>query len=69
MDWNHDGKHDYKDEAFFHSEVMKSDEKQTSKNGSKNTSNRSSTSNVDSSGAGWFWGLLIAYIFIKLIGG
>lgn len=34
MDWNGDGKHDWKDDAFFHEVILKEDENTQSRSGS-----------------------------------
>ena len=69
IDWNHDGKVDYKDDAFFHNIVMKdSENKSTIKNQARN-SNSSSSSGEISSGAVWCFVLFIVWLFSKLIGG
>ena len=71
LDWNHDGKIDYKDHAFYNNVVepgMKKDEKSLSSGVHKHASGPSST---ESSGKGRviFIGICVAYLFIKLIGG
>ena len=71
LDWNHDGKIDYKDHAFYNNVVepgMKKDEKSLSSDGQKHSSG---SSPAESSGKGWviFIGICIVYLFIKLIGG
>ena len=69
LDWNHDGKIDYKDRAFYNNVVepgMKKDEKSSS-----SYKHSSDSSPAESIGKGWaiFIGICIVYSFIKLIGG
>ena len=59
MDWNHDGKHDWKDDAFYHNVVSDDANKKC----------ESSSSSSGSSGAVWFLVLFIVWIFSKIIGG
>lgn len=70
LDWNHDGKIDYKDHAFYNNVVepgMKKDEKSSS----GDYKHSSGSSPAESSGKGWaiFIGICVVYLFIKLIGG
>ena len=74
MDWNHDGKQDHQDHAFYNN-VVEPGMKNSSQSGS--SSHRSTNNTHDSqgysesSGKGWaiFIGICILYLFIKLIGG
>ena len=76
MDWNHDGKIDYKDHAFY-SNVIKSGSKNTGTQytgvARKTTLSKASDSqdSSESSGQGWsiFIGISVLYLFVKLIGG
>ena len=70
LDWNHDGKIDYKDHAFYNNVVepgMKKGENSSSSNGS----NKNSYSSTEGSGSGikiFVW-ICVLYLIIKLIGG
>ena len=69
MDWNLDGKIDYKDYAFYNNVVesgMKKDEKSSS---SYKHSSDSSPAESSGKGGAIFIGICIVYLFIKLIGG
>ncbi len=66
MDWNHDGKHDWKDDAFFHNVVMKDSEKETRDKNCNHTSSGSSSSNSNN-GIIWFIVLCVVYFIVKLI--
>ncbi len=69
MDWNHDGKIDYTDHAFYNNVVepgMKRDEPSLS--GKSNKTTQSNSSEYKGSGA-FFIGLCVLYLIIKLIGG
>ena len=71
MDWNHDGKIDYKDHAFYNNVVepgLKKNENVSSNNGSNKDS--STPSSAEGSGKGWaiFIGICVLYLIIKLIG-
>ena len=69
MDWNHDGKIDYKDDAFFHNVAMKDSSKETGtkSSNSRNSSTDSSASSIN--GLTWFIILCIVYLISKIIGG
>ena len=76
MDWNHDGKIDYQDHAFYNNVIEPSSKNTSTQNTSptrKTTSSKTSNSqgSFESSGQGWaiFIGICILYLFIKLIGG
>ena len=69
IDWNHDGKIDYKDEAFFHNVVLKGEEKDKEFEEETGITPYSHTTSSDSSSAKWFFIILAIYIFIKIIGG
>ena len=74
LDWNHDGKIDYKDHAFYNNVVepgMKKDSSSRSSGSSnKNTSNQSHyTAETNSNGWTIFIVICVVYFFIKLIGG
>lgn len=73
MDWNNDGKHDWKDDAFYNN-VIAPDNKSSgsSYNGSSNHKNSNDNShNPSSSGSsnGWAWFIVICvvYLLIKLL--
>lgn len=76
MDWNHDGKIDYKDHAFYNN-VIEPGSKNTSTQNTdstyKTTSSKMSNSQRSSESGGQGWAILIGicvlYLFIKLIGG
>lgn len=73
MDWNNDGKHDWKDDAFYNN-VIATDNKSSgsSYNGSSNhkkTNGNSHNSSSSDSSNGWtlfivFW---VVYILVKLL--
>jgi hypothetical protein len=70
MDWNHDGKHDWQDHAFYNNVVepgMKRDEPNL--NGKSNKTTQSNSSKYKGSGGAFFIGLCVLYLIIKLIGG
>ena len=67
MDWNHDGKHDWKDDSFFHNVVMKDSEKQEGSKSNSKTSYSGSSSTSSSNGLIWFIVLCVVYFIIKLI--
>ena len=74
LDWNHDGKIDYKDHAFYHNVVepgMKKDSSSPSNTSSnKNTGNKSiHSTETSSNGLAIFIVICVVYFFIKLIGG
>ena len=76
MDWNHDGKQDHQDHAFYNNVVeprMKSSSSQGGGSFHRNTSNNTNNSQgySESRGKGWaiFIGICVLYLFIKLIGG
>ena len=69
MDLNHDGKHDYKDDAIFYNEVVKGEENSQTQKGTKRNQTNSSSSSSLGSGATWFIALLILWLFTKLLGG
>ena len=69
MDWNHDGKHDYKDDAFFHNVVMKDSGKETETKSSNNGGSSIGSSGSSSKGLTWFVVLCIVYFISKIIGG
>ncbi len=74
FDWNHDGKIDYKDHAFYNNVVepgMKKDSSSCpSSSSNKNTGNQShNTSDSNSHGLAIFIAICVVYFFIKLIGG
>ena len=62
MDWNHDGKHDWKDDAFYNNVV--SDESKQRISSSYGSHGGSSSSS--SSGCAWFVVLCVIYFLIKL---
>ena len=63
IDWNHDGKYDWKDDSFFHNVVMKDLEKEDE---SKSNSSYSDSSISSSNGLTWFIVLCVVYFIIKL---
>lgn len=76
MDWNHDGKHDQQDHAFYNNVVEPGMGETSSQSGSfsrKNTGNNTwdsqNYSNISGKGWGIFVGICVLYFFIKLIGG
>lgn len=73
MDWNHDGKHDWQDHAFYNNVVepgMKKDSSSRSTSSSnKNMGKQSNnTSEPNSHGLTIFIVICVLYFFIKLIG-
>ena len=72
LDWNHDGKIDYKDHAFYNNVVepgMKKSENSSSSNGSNKSSYQPSSIEGSGSGIKIFVGMCELYLIIKLIGG
>lgn len=67
IDWNRDGKHDWKDDSFFHNVVMKDVDKETATKSSNSGSSSTGSSGSSSNGLTWFIILCIAYFIIKLI--
>ena len=67
MDWNHDGKHDWKDDAFFHNVVMKDSGKKDSSKSNNKTSSSGASSTSLSNGLTWFIVLCVVYFIVKLI--
>lgn len=70
MDWNHDGKHNWQDHAFYNNVVepgMKRDEPSLS--GKSNKTTQSNSSEYKRSGGAFFIGLCVLYLIIKIIGG
>ena len=70
LDWNHDGKMDYKDHAFYNNVVEPGMKKSVnySSNGSKNSSYSFSSTEGSGSGIKIFVGIWVLYLIIKLIG-
>ncbi len=71
MDWNHDGKIDYKDHAFYNNVVepgLKKNEKNSSNSGSNKESSTPSYREGDGKGGAIFIGICVLYLIIKLIG-
>ena len=74
LDWNHDGKIDYKDHAFYNNVVEPGMKKDSSShaNGSSNKSkgnNSHYSTETNSNGIAIFIIICVVYFFIKLIGG
>lgn len=76
MDWNQDGKIDYKDHAFYNNVVEPGTKNIFSTNtGSSHQNKKNSIRNSqgisESGGKGWavFIGICVFYLFFKLIGG
>ena len=69
MDLNHDGKHDYKDNAIFYHEIINGAENKQTQKGVKSNQTNSSSSSSLGSGVTWFIAVFILWLFIKLIGG
>ena len=72
LDWNHDGKIDYKDHAFYNNVVepeMKKSENSSSSNGSNKSYYQPSSTEGGRSGIKIFVGICVLYLIIKLIGG
>ena len=70
MDWNHDGKFDWKDDAFYHNVVepgIEKDRRASQVSSNKNNNSIPSTSSADSKGAGWI--IFIILCVLCLIGG
>ena len=68
MDWNHDEKHDWKDDAFYHNVVSEDTNKKSEKSNNFYSRGRSSSSS-SGSGTVWFLVLFIVWILSKIIGG
>ena len=71
MDWNGDGKHDWKDEAFFHEVILKEDENSQSGSGSteKPSNNVSNNSTTDFSIFGGVFAVALVLAIISLFTG
>lgn len=72
MDWNHDGKIDDKDHAFYNNVVepgIKKSENSSLGNGSSKKSSATSSTEGNGKGVAIFVGLCVLYLIIKLIGG
>ena len=73
MDWNHDGKHDWKDDAFYNNVIAPENKDSSSfhsgSSGNKNSNNTNYSSSSSSNGWAWFIVICIFYFLIKLIGG
>ena len=67
MDWNNDGKHDWKDDALFHNVVMKDSDKGAESKSSNSGSSSTNSSGSSSNGLTWFIVLCVVYFIIKLI--
>ena len=71
MDWNNDGKHDWRDDAFYNNVIAPEDKGSSSSHG-RASSNKNSNNNThyssSSSGGGWAWfiGICVVYFLIKL---
>ena len=71
MDWNHDGKIDCKDCAFYNNVVepgLKKNENKVSINDSNKNTSTSSFTDRNVKGVGLFIGICIFYFIIKLLG-
>ena len=71
LDWNHDGKIDYKDHAFYNNVVepgIKKSEKPSLDNGSNKKSSASSSTEGSGKGVAIFIAICVLYLIIKLIG-
>lgn len=64
MDWNNDGKHDWKDDSFFQNVVLKDAEKQEEEKSNKNSSSLQESNS--SKGLVCFVILCIVYFLSKL---
>ena len=74
LDWNHDGKIDYKDHAFYNNVVepgIKKDASSCSSSSSNKITSSKSNYTSESNSNGWtiFIVICVVYFFIKLIGG
>ena len=74
LDWNHDGKIDYKDHAFYNnvveSGIRKDSSSRLNTSSNKNTgSNSNYSTETNSNGVIVFIVICIVYFVIKLIGG
>lgn len=70
MDWNHDGKHDHQDHAFYNNVIApnESEESKGSNANYKRSINKSSSqSNSGSIGMGWLVlaAIVVLYLIIK----
>ena len=73
MDWNNDGKHDWKDDAFYNNVIAPDNKSHASSHntgsGNKNSNNTHYSSSGSSNGWAWFIIICVVYFLIKLIGG
>ena len=67
MDWNQDGKHDYKDDSFFYNVVLENEEENNT-NEKEFSANKagddSSRNHLENSGSPWAWGLLFIGVLL-----
>ena len=61
MDWNHDGKHDWQDHAFYNNVISDNDKKSSSQSGESNGS-KNQHSSTGSFGGGWMVWLFVLWI-------
>ena len=71
MDWNNDGKHDWKDHAFYNNVISQNDKSEASSSSKSTNSSHNNNSSEASSNCGLtvFIALILVYMFLKLIGG
>ena len=70
FDWNNDGKHDWRDDAFYNNVIAPKDKSSSySCGGSSNHNNSSNNNHYSSSSNGWAWFVVVCviYLLIKLI--
>jgi hypothetical protein len=70
MDWNQDGKHDYKDDSFFYNVVLKNEEENNSNEKeltSNKTTDNSSRNYLENPGSFLAWLLFLIPIILILV--
>lgn len=71
MDWNHDGKYDWKDHAFYNNVISNDGKKRSSQSTGNHSGKNRSSYDEGNFGCGWMKWLLIIWvvdIIIKLLG-
>lgn len=69
MDWNQDGKHDYKDDSFFYNVVLKNEEDNSDEKEliSNKTTDNSSRNYLENPGSFLAWLLVLIPIILILV--
>lgn len=67
MDWNGDGKVDYKDDAFYNNVLSDESKQKTSSNATRYQKSAPAHTSSKSNGGVWWFVVLLVYLLIKLI--